>query len=113
MLVEVKVIFKRYKIIEMEQVIIIPGEEWKEFLNRQSRLESRLSELEENLDEDIKGSAAAARIAGVSVRTLEVERDRPGTLIVYKKVGRSVSYSRQSLKAYRKSKRIPALKVAS
>ena len=75
------------------------------------KLEARIAELERNLDEDIKGSAAAAKFVGVSVRTLEVERERPGTVIVYKKVGRSVSYSRQSLIAYRKAKRIPPLKV--
>lgn len=70
------------------------------------KLTARVGELERNLDEDIKGTLAAAKFAGVSPRTLEIERDRPGTLIIYKKDGRSVSYSRKSLLEYKAKRRI-------
>ncbi|TPE44963.1 hypothetical protein [Pontibacter mangrovi] len=76
-------------------------------------LRGELEDLRELLDTDIKGSKAAAAKAGISVRTLELERDRPDTVIEYKKVGRSVSYSLASLIAYRKAKRIPKLQIAS
>jgi hypothetical protein len=96
----------------MQQAVIIPEQEWLTILNRQTQLENALEELKELMDEDVQGSKAAAKIAGISVRTLEIERERPGTLIETKKVGRSVSYSRSSLMAYKKSKRISPLKLA-
>lgn len=76
-------------------------------------LEEEVRDLRELLDTDIRGSKAAAAKAGISVRTLEMERDRPGTLITYKKVGRAVSYSLASLIAYRKAKRISPLRIAN
>lgn len=91
---------------------VVEYDQFEKLERRFFQLQDELNDLKELLDEDVKGSKAAAKKAGISVRTLEVERDRPGTLIIYKKVGRSVSYSLASLIAYRKSKRIPNLKIA-
>ncbi|NEM96197.1 hypothetical protein [Pontibacter burrus] len=92
---------------QQQSFVLVPEQEWRMVLEGLTR---RVDDLERNLDEDIKGTAAAAKFAGVSVRTLQNERDRPGTLIQFKKVGRAVSYSRKSLIAYKQSKR---LRVAS
>jgi predicted phage-related endonuclease len=92
-------------LITSQPAVILPAELYEDLLEKLSTLERRVQELEDNLDEDIKGTEAAAKFAGISVRTLQSERERPGTLIVYKKVGRSVSYSRQSIIAFKNEKR--------
>jgi hypothetical protein len=73
------------------------------------RLEQRVRELECNLDEEIKGYAAAAKFIGVSVSTLEKLVRR--CLISYKKEGKAVSFSRKDLVAYKSDRRIKPIRA--
>lgn len=50
--------------------------------------------------------AVAARITGRSEKTLQIERDRPGTLLRYKMHGRTPLYSLLSLRAYNEARGI-------
>ncbi|QCR23771.1 helix-turn-helix domain-containing protein [Pontibacter sp. SGAir0037] len=89
----------------MQEVILLEKAEFYELISKIEMLSKRVEELGELLDEEVT-SKEASKITGVSVKTLEIERNRPGTLIIYSKIGRSVRYSRASLMAYKKSKRM-------
>lgn len=58
-----------------------------------------------SVDDEVD-TKAALKLTGIkSVTTLMAERDRPGTLLNYSKLGRSCAYSRASCLAYKRASR--------
>lgn len=74
-------------------------EDLKAIFQRMAEQDAKIERLERGLSEYVR-TREALKITGLSKTTLEVERNRSGTLIQYKKEGRTPLYLRSSLEAY-------------
>jgi hypothetical protein len=83
----------------------VTPEDMQPFIQEVSALRKQVSLLLMLVDEWVS-TDKAMQITGMARRTIENERERPNTLIKYKKEGRKVAYNLQSLIAYNERKRI-------
>ncbi|GGF22489.1 hypothetical protein [Hymenobacter cavernae] len=78
-------------------------------------IKAKLDAYIESVDDEID-TATALKITGIKSRTtLIAERDKPGSLLKYSKLGTRPTYSRSACIEYKLSKRLnaPAMRLAS
>ena len=86
------------------EVVIIPREEWLDWMARQEKLEKKVAYLERGLTAWV-GTEEATRVTGLSRSALDAKR-KSGTWEYYqdwKKEGAKVLYNRQTLEAWNDS----------
>ncbi|GAA4299628.1 hypothetical protein [Nibribacter koreensis] len=91
---------------------VVTQREFREFLlehRTQMRQVTRDLEFMKSVTVQDVGTEMALRITGISLSSLTRERDRPGTLIKWKKDGKTCLYDIWSLKAYNESRNMEPL----
>lgn len=89
----------------MAVVEFVTLEEHRSVVQELADLRRLVADFVASIDDDVD-TKTALKLTGIkSVTTLMAERDRPGTLLRYSKLGRSCVYSRASCLAYKRAHR--------